>query len=483
MGEVSAATGQRMTKRLRLRERGALMLGRAVGGATRRLGRGGGTALPGLMAVTLAPDLLGALGDQLGLGAATVTGTNGKTTTAHLLAAMASAAGLRPLANHSGSNLERGLVSAYIDAATASGALPGAAERLGVFEVDEAAWPVLLPQLRPRAAIFLNLFRDQLDRYGEVDSVARGWHDALEADASGLALVLNADDPSVAALADVGRGEVMMFGVDDRSMALPDVDHAADARFCGCGAPFAYDAVYMGHVGLWRCDGCGRRRPSPSVAARNIALLPDGVRFELTLPGAEPWGGTMEVLLPLAGLYSVYNALAAAAGAHTLGLPATAIVSALREARPPFGRQERFAVYGRDVRVLLAKNPAGMNEVLRTLGVSREPLTLLMMLNDDVQDGHDVSWIYDADFERLAGRTAAVIVSGTRAADLALRLVLAGVEPQAVEPHVATALDLALTRTPEGGRLDVVPTYTAMLEVREALGAIVGTAPYWEQPA
>jgi len=334
--------------------------------------------------------------------------------------------------------------------------------------------------LRPRVALFLNLFRDQLDRYGEVDLVAEGWRAALEADATGLVLVLNGDDPAVAQLADAGRGEVVTFGVADRSVALPGVEHAADARFCGCGAALRYDAVYMGHVGVWHCDGCGRRRVDPTVAASAVELTPDGACFELELPADR-----FTVELPLAGLYSVYNALAAAAGAHALGLPATAVADTLRTATPTFGRQERFTVDGRRVRLLLAKNPAGMNELLRMLiapsdGGEALP-TLLPILNDGIQDGRDVSWIYDADLELLAGRTAAVVASGARAEELALRLVLAGVEPQAVEPRVDVALDRALALTPDGGRLEVMPTYTAMLEVREVLAGRTGAARYWER--
>ena len=459
-----------------LRARAALLLGSVAAIATRRLGRGGGTALPGLVAAAVAAGLIEELSAQLGRGIITITGTNGKTTTAHLLAAAARAAALQPLTNRSGSNLERGLVSAFVDETTLGGSLPDGGRRIGVLEVDEAALPALLPRLRPRAALFLNLFRDQLDRYGEVDSVAEGWRRALEADVSGMTLVLNADDPSVAQLAGAGRGEVVTFGVEDRSVALSGVDHAADARFCACGAAFSYDAVYMGHVGLWRCEGCGRRRPEADVAARDVELMPEGVRFQLAMPGS-----TLAVELPLAGLYSVYNALAAAAGAHAVGLPGDAIAEALRESGPAFGRQERFRVDGREVRVLLAKNPAGMNEVLRTLTASAEPLSLLVMLNDGIQDGRDVSWIYDADLELLAGRTAAVVASGGRADDLALRLVLAGVEPRAVEPDAGAALDRALALTPEGGRLDVVPTYTAMLRVREALAHRTSVRPYWDR--
>ena len=318
----------------------------------------------------------------------TVTGTNGKTTTAHLLAAIARRDGLEPVANRSGSNLERGLASTYVDEARLDGRLDDESRRLGVFEIDEAAWPGLLTRLRPRVALFLNLFRDQLDRYGEVDSVAEGWRHALIGDASGLTLVLNADDPSVAQLADAARGEVVAFGIDDPAVALPDVEHAADARFCACGALFAYDAVYLGHVGVWRCDRCGRRPPALDVRAQRIALEPDGARFALVMAGR-----TVEVALPLAGLYSVYNGLAAAAGALALGLDGDAITDALTATGPAFGRQERFRVDGREVRVLLAKNPAGMNGVLRTLTSSPQPLHLLAILNDGIQDGHDVSWI------------------------------------------------------------------------------------------
>jgi UDP-N-acetylmuramyl tripeptide synthase len=458
-----------------IRERGALLLGRGAGEAVRRLGRGGGTALPGLVAGTLAPGLLEACARQLGRGVVTVTGTNGKTTTSHLLAAAARIAGWDPLANRSGSNLERGVVSSFIAEAGASGAIPRAADRLGVVELDEAVWPRLLPRLRPRVAVFLNLFRDQLDRYGEVDSIAEGWHRALAAHGAPLTLVLNVDDPSVAALAEAHRGEVVGFGVEDPAVALAAAEHASDARFCRCGATYRYDAVYMGHVGAWRCPGCGRARPTPQVAARHVRLDADTTRFELSVAGA-----TAEVTLPLAGLYSVYNALAAAAGAHALGLPFDATVRALAESGPAFGRQERFNLDGRTVRLLLAKNPTGLNEVMRTLRAVPGEVTLLALLNDGIQDGQDVSWIYDADFERLADLPLHLVVSGDRADDLALRCVLAGLTPRTVEAHLDRALDAALAATPPGGRIEVVATYTAMLAIRALLAARTGARPYWD---
>jgi UDP-N-acetylmuramyl tripeptide synthase len=312
--------------------------------------------------------------------------------------------------------------------------------------------------------LFLNLFRDQLDRYGEVDSVAEGWREMLVADASGLTLVLNADDPSIAQLEDGARGEVVLFGVEDRAAALSGTDgvhgdgaeHAADARFCGCGAPFRYEAVFLGHVGIWRCDGCGRTRPRPQVAAHAI--------------------------------YAVYNALGAAAAAHAIGIAGSVIAAALGEAAPAFGRQETFAIEGRMLRLWLAKNPVGLNAVLRALAggpaaAEGAPLHLLAALNDGVQDGRDVSWVYDAELELLVGRTASLVVSGDRADDLALRCALAGLCVDAVEPHRASALDQALRRTPAGGRLEVVATYTAMLELRELVATGVGAPPYWQAEA
>ncbi|MCY4638801.1 MAG: MurT ligase domain-containing protein [Chloroflexi bacterium] len=475
------------------RERAAVLTGRLAGALARRAGRGGGTALPGLVAGALAPRLLEDRAAALGHGVVLVSGTNGKTTTTHLLAAIARGSGLDIVSNTSGSNLERGLVSALIARGGRAGG-PDGSSLIGLFEVDEAVLPLLAPRLSPRVVVLLNLFRDQLDRYGEVDSVAEGWRRMLAGAGRPATLVLNADDPSVALLAeeieDEG-GRVIRFGVEAPAGEGEDSagSVAVDARFCRCGGSIRHDALLLGHLGPWRCDGCGRRRAAPELEAREVELGPGGARFELRarLPGHPRERARVE--LELEGLHSVYNALAAAAAAAALGISSVAAAQGLAAASPAFGRQERFCVGGREVRMLLAKNPTGLTEVIRTVTARSAPGAaphLLIALNDGVQDGRDTSWIYDADVEALArgpGAPARVVASGLRAEDMALRLALAGVVPGRVERDLAAALDAALAAAPAGLPLTVIATYTAMLELREELARRSGRAHYWERPA
>jgi UDP-N-acetylmuramyl tripeptide synthase len=373
----------------------------------------------------------------------------------------------------------RGIATALMDEADIRGRLRDGPQRLGVFEVDEATLPQAVEALRPRVLLFTNLFRDQLDRYGEVDSVAARWRRTLESADPSTAVLLNADDPSVAALADVAPGEVVCYGLDDPSAGLSCAEHAADARWCpSCGSDYRYPVLFYGHVGHWFCPGCGRSRPAPQVRATAVTME-DG----RTLIGVETPVGQLSLSLALSGLYNAYNALAAAAAGLALGVGLEAIREGVSSATAAFGRQESFEVDGRRVLVLLGKNPAGLNQVLRTIAGADTEKHLLFFLNDDIADGRDVSWIWDADFELLAGQPGTWVLSGTRAEDLALRLKYAGLErPAAVEPDVAAALARALRETPPGGLLYVVPTYTAMLRVRELLARRGRRAHYWEEP-
>jgi UDP-N-acetylmuramyl tripeptide synthase len=470
----------------------AIAAGKAAAAASRLLGRGGGTAIAGLVALRVDPGIVRALAAQAGAGAIAVTGTNGKTTTSLMLSRIATAAGLRPLHNRSGSNLMRGVAAMLVQEATLAGAIPDAAQRLAILEVDEATLPEITSAVAPRVILFTNLFRDQLDRYGEVDTVANLWERALAgadskqqtANSKGAAaIVLNADDPAVAHLGRGAAGRVVYYGVDDVSAAGPGDEHASDFRTClDCGAELAYTATFYGHIGHWRCAACGNARPAPDVRATRVALGDDVTSLTIATPDGE-----LTITLPLAGLYNAYNALAAAAGALALGLPREAIASALEGFSAAFGRQERFSVDGRDVQVLLGKNPTGLNQVLRTIAHSERPpragdlLRILFFLNDGIADGRDVSWIWDADYETVQPRTEWTLAAGTRAEDLALRLKYAGFgDDVPVERETAAALQRALDATPVGATLHVVPTYTAMLEVRELLAKRAGGGKFWE---
>ena len=446
-----------------------IALARAAGALSRRSGRGA-TSLPGKVLMRMEPDAIARLAARLPQGSAVISATNGKTTTAAMVAAILERSGTRLVHNRAGANMAGGVASVLLGAARGDG-IDGDA---GLFEVDEFWLDRVVAQLRPRAMLLANLFRDQLDRYGELETIADRWA-ATVAAAPATQLVLNADDPLVADLGrvrsesgDPGAGAVTYFAVQDDAVALRGMAHAADSKHCRrCGRPLTYDAIYMGHLGRWHCPTGDTRRPEPDVFATQIVL--DGTRaarFELHIAADHA-----PVALPLPGLYNVYNALGAAALTSALGAPLTDIVAGLESTQAAFGRAETVAIAGRDLAILLVKNPAGANEVLRTLALDPGEHDVLAVLNDKIADGRDVSWVWDADFEVVAGRVRRVTCSGTRAAELAVRLKYAGVDPARlhVEHDLARALDAALA---DGdGRLIALPTYTAMLALRELLVA------------
>ncbi len=435
-------------------------LARAAGELSRRSGRGA-TSLPGKLLMRMEPRAIARLAGRLPEGSAVISATNGKTTTAAMVAAILERSGTRLVHNRAGANMAGGVASVLLGAARRGG-IDGDA---GLFEVDEFWLDRVVPELRPRALLLANLFRDQLDRYGELETIADRWA-ATVAAAPATRLVLNADDPLVADLGRRRSDGVTYFGVQDDGVALAGMAHASDSKHCRrCGAPYVYDAVYMGHLGRYHCPNGDSSRPEPGVVARDVTL--DGTRgaaFELSI-GAE----RARVALPLPGLYNVYNALGAAALASALGAGLEQIVAGLEATQAAFGRAETVRVGGRELAILLVKNPAGANEVLRTLALDAGEHDVLAVLNDNVADGRDVSWVWDADFEAIAGRVRRVTCSGTRAAELALRLKYAGVAPERL--HVVPALERGLddALADGDGRLVALPTYTAMLALRELL--------------
>lgn len=449
---------------------------RAVGGLARRVGRGGGTSLPGKLLMRLDPHSIEQLAERLPGGCAVISATNGKTTTAAMCASVLQQADVRVVHNRAGANMAGGIASTLLQAALPGGRIDGS---LGLFELDEFWLDRVAPMLRPRAILLANLFRDQLDRYGELESIADKWALIAGELSPPARLILNADDPLVA---DLGRErDAVYFGIEDPAVAMPEMQHASDSKHCRrCGAAYRYEAIYLGHLGRYRCPSCGQERPVAQFAAEQIEL--DGtraVRFLLRTPS-----GQSTVALPLPGVYNVYNALGAAALCTELGVGLDRVVSGLERVRAAFGRAETLTIDGTELSILLVKNPAGANEILRTLALERSELDLLGALNDRTADGRDVSWVWDADFEIIAPRVRRLTCTGTRAAELAVRLKYAGVPAERLEvvPSLPSALDEALA-TAAGGRLYALPTYTALLDLRAELARRGHAGQFWSEPS
>ncbi|MDO9407037.1 MurT ligase domain-containing protein [Patulibacter sp.] len=445
-----------------------------LAGRAARLGGRGGTSLPGKVLTRLRPDAIARMSDRLDEGSVVLSATNGKTTTAALVASILELHGTTLVHNRQGANMAGGIAASLLGS-WRHGRPTGA---LGLFEVDEFWLDGLVRSLRPRVVLLANLFRDQLDRYGELEAIADRWHEIVADDAArtaagdgpGFRLVLGSDDPAVADLG-LDRDDVLYFGVQDVSVAREVADHASDATTCRvCGASYVYTATFVGHLGHYRCPACGHRRPDPQVTAERVVLdATRGSSFDLVLPDT-----TVPVRLHLPGLYNVYNALGAAALTHALGVPAATIAEGLGTTAAAFGRAETVTVGDRELQLLLVKNPAGANEVARTLALAEGELDLLAVLNDRIADGRDVSWIWDADLEAIAGRVRHVTCAGSRAEEMAVRWKYAGVASSriaVVKDGVGAALDHALAAAPEDHAVPIhaIPTYTAMLELREEL--------------
>jgi len=455
---------------LGLRKTAAVLAGKTTGTLSRLTGRGGGTTLPGDVARAIDPKILTRLSADLAHGSIVITGTNGKTTTARLVSWLLEGAGYRVVANRAGANLIFGATAAALNKAGPDGKLRA---DWGVFEIDEASLPKAVEEIQPKATVVLNLFRDQLDRYGELESIAKKIEKTLATLPETARVALNADDPRVAEIGLSLPHRPLWYGLDDQSVATRTLPHAADARTCPkCGASLIFDAVYVGHDGVYRCPNGDFKRPDPELTATDIKL--DGFEsLALTIKGTR-------IEMPLGGLYNCYNVLAAYATACSLGLEPAYIAERLRTFKAAFGRQERVEFRGRHLVVVLSKNPAGFNETVRTAVDLAQGKNFILGLNDRKADGTDVSWIWDVDFEQLKDRAEVVIPAGVRAYDLAVRLKYAGVKAEEPQTDPGRALDLLIRHTNEGDVAFLLCTYTAMLDLRSELVRRGWAQPYWE---
>ena len=438
----------------------ALSVARVAGHLSRLVGRGAGHALPGMVAGRLDPTLAGRLAGQLPGGVVLVTGTNGKTTTTMLLAAGLRAAGERVLTNPTGSNLRQGILSAMLASCDASGQVDGT---VGVFEVDELTLPLVVAQVRPRLVVVLNLFRDQLDRHAELDMVAQRLADGVRS--AGTDVLLNADDPLVADLARrAGSQRAHFFGIDVAAGVRSEPDAISDADRCPvCGRQLDYSTVFFAQMGHYRCPAGDFHRPEPTcelVSVEESAGAPTG--FVARIGAVEHAARTASP-----GTYSLYNSLAALAACALMGADPAVAAQAISVCSPAYGRGETITVAGRNIRLVLVKNPVGFAQVIDTFLRDDPGTPLLVGLNDAAADGRDTSWIWDIPMDSLAGR-AGVIVCGTRTQDMVLRLKYADVQAQAC-PDFDDAVEALVGKVAVGGTGYAMANYTAMLGLRRTM--------------
>ncbi|WP_392478888.1 MurT ligase domain-containing protein [Nostoc sp. C110] len=430
----------------RLRLGFAVSVAKSVTFIVRSLRLGAASVLPGSIARRIEPRLLELLSQQVKNGVILIAGTNGKTTTALLLCTILERKGFRVTHNSTGANLENGLMTALLESTNLLGTLN---TDYAILEVDENIVPRVLKPLQPRIILCLNLFRDQLDRYGEVDTISKRWTKVISTLPTETVVIPNADDPTLSNLGQQLPQRVLFFGLNEPEHYLEAIPHAVDSIYCPkCGHSLDYKGVYLSHLGDFTCPKCGFTKSKPTLESSEWSQI-------------------------LVGLYNKYNTLAAATAAIELGVDEATIRDTINNFQAAFGRAEDLVINGKRVRILLSKNPVGTNETIRVVTQSTDKTTLLV-LNDRTPDGTDVSWIWDVDTEKLVERGGTLVVSGDRVYDMALRLRYSQKSLESsinliVEEDLRQAIATALEHTPENETLHILPTYSAMLEVREVL--------------
>ncbi len=430
----------------RIRLAFAVLVAKSVTFGVRSLRLGAASVLPGSLARRIEPRLLQLLTQQVKNGVILIAGTNGKTTTSLLLVTILERKGYRVAHNSTGANLENGLMTALLENTNLVGNLD---VDYAILEVDENILPRILTPIQPRIILCLNLFRDQLDRYGEVDTISKRWTKIISTLPPETVVIPNADDPTLSYLGQELPQRVLFFGLNEPENYLDEIPHAVDSIFCpNCGHSLDYKGVYLSHLGDFQCPKCGFNRSQPKLESSEFPQI-------------------------LVGLYNKYNTLAAVTAAIELGVDEATILDTINNFQAAFGRAEDLEINGKRVRILLSKNPVGTNETIRVVTQSHDKTTLLV-LNDRTPDGTDVSWIWDVDTEKLVERGGTLVVSGDRLYDMALRLRYSEKTPDShfnliVEEDLRQAIATALEHTPDNETLHILPTYSAMLEVREVL--------------
>ena len=444
----------------------------------------GGTAFPGLIVEKFYPKVLDELAINFSKKIIVISGTNGKTSTTNILKNIISNNDIDVISNDSGSNLKRGIISSYLDSLNTFGKFVKN-NSLMILEIDEAILPEISEKICPSTILLLNLFRDQLDRYGEIDKIREKWlltfsnsifkHSQLH---------INADDYLLSNVAQNFTGSVYYYGVDDPLLEDKSSDPTIESNYCYCGKKISHSVRYYAHIGKWQCDDCENQRIIPTTVATNIKQDLNSVTFNLNSENE-----SHHFTLSSIGLFSVYNAVAAFSIVLNLGMKIEHIVKGFSSENNVFGRQEAFVIEQKRVKLFLVKNPAGLNQVIYALTQKNyykdalehklKKINILFALNNRTEDGKDVSWIYDADIERLSEHTNALVISGMRAEDLALRFIMTNRENLIIEKNLKKSVELILSESPPDSDIYLLLTYSAMMKYRKYFAKISGSKPFW----
>lgn len=463
----------------------ALLTGKLIALILKLTGSGA-TAAPGLCALKIDPSLVKKFSKKIQQGSIVVSGTNGKTTTTKLIFSLLSTK-YNIIHNRQGSNLLRGIASTLIQDASITGKLDS---NLALWEVDEATLPQAVINVSPKIVVLLNLFRDQLDRYGEIDSVRKKWQTSLGKTPKSTVFILNADDPQISFIGRSLKHKTIYFGVEEKKLNLPQVAHVADVSSClNCGSSLSYVAQLSAHMGHYFCKNCNLKRPVPQVSASNLNFKKDFSTKLSLIVNSQPTspahsdsesrrakrGEPLTINSNLPGLFNVYNVLAASSVALVSKIPDVQIKKEVENYLSAFGRFEKVKVNGKKIVTFLIKNPAGANEVIRTLA-SLNNLNILAILNNKIADGRDVSWIWDTNWEILNGKVKSLFFSGGRAWDLALRFKYANfrLSKKSISTDINYSIQSVIKKLSTNDTLIILPTYTALLEVQKSLAKYKG---------
>ncbi len=457
----------------------AILAGKLAGASGRLLRIGGGTSLPGMIARRIDPNVLKSVIGTSRAKKIVITGSNGKTTTSRMTAAIATQDGKRISHNRTGSNLLQGVTSVAVNFANIFGQLES---DVLLFEIDEGTMALAVPEIQPDVVVITNIFRDQLDRYGEIYSVARALNKVLEDLPETATILLNGNDPQVANFGQHAKAKRLFFGLETTEVGTSVPEQSADVIRCiHCQEDLLYEVAYMSHLGIYRCPNCGYTLPKLDIAATSVKLADDGqgaTHIELRTPQ-----GPMTLEIPLPGLHNVYNAAAAIGASLAAGLDKEKMPTALANIQPAFGRLEKIQAGDATIYLSFVKNPTSFNLMLRLIAQHSGQKHLLLAASHTLVDGEDFSWLWDVDIEEIAPAIADVVCSGNKPEELAMRLKYSDVPVDKIHMIAdrEAALDAALKNAGPGGTLYILCSYTPTHEFRRIMQKRGWVKHFWEE--